>query len=143
MSDSLSEKPPLPPEDQRLVNLYTEIGVPSDALLYSPEFDLLMNRLQAAGDKRTSEVIAHRLLQLRKAARLPRIGRSSLSSVKLTEPDLDLVQGLLKQHLGALGSRDQLPYTEKFNQIRSEYNRRATQTLDPYQFWRVVARVSK
>jgi hypothetical protein len=142
MSDFLRESPPLPLEDQRLVNLYAEIGLPSDTLLYSPEFDVFLNRLRAAGDNRPTQEIARRLLQLRKAARLPRVGHVAYPSIELPETDFDLVQYLLRNHLGTLGSRDQLPYTELFDRIWTEYNRRATRTLDRHQFWRLVARVS-
>lgn len=141
MSEFLRERPPLPLEDQRLVNLYGEIRLPTSALLYSPEFDVILDRLRAAGDTRSTHEIARRLLQLRKAAQLPRLEGISSPTVDLPESDYDLVQRILKRHIGPLGSSDQLPYTELFEQIFSEYNRRASRTLDREQFWRLIARV--
>jgi hypothetical protein len=135
--------PVLPPEDDRLVKLFGETGLSLDTLLYSSQFDALVERVKEAGDARTPGQIAHRLLQLRKAAYLPRSGQQSIAFLNLPEADLELMRKLLMRCLGTFGSRDSLPYTDKFDQLWADYNRRASTTLDRYQFWRLVARLSK
>jgi hypothetical protein len=143
MSDFLRERPPISSEDQRLVNIYAEIGQPFDRLLYSPYFDDFLNRLKEEGDQRPPNEIVKRLFQLRKSARLPRLIDTSYPAVEVPEIDFDLANDLLRRHLGVLGSYEQLPYTPLFDQIWSEYNRSASKNLDRYQFWRVIARIRK
>lgn len=133
----------MPPEDQRLVRHYAELSRPSDDLPYSVEFAELVNRLRAAGEARTEHEILRRLFQLRKAARLPRVGRGSSSVVDAPPADVELAENLLRRHLGATGSRDQLPYSEGFDEIWTEYNGSAARPLDKHQLWRLIARVSK
>lgn len=143
MSDLLTESPALSPEDERLVRLYAAIGRPSDTLPYSSAFTELVAALREQGDQRTEREIARRLFQLRKAARLPRVGHLMYSPLSVPEIDVELVESLLRQRLGTFGSRDQLPYTEEFDTLLGDYNRAATQPLTKEQFWRLVARVSK
>jgi hypothetical protein len=143
MSDLLRESPALPPEDQRLVRFYTELGRPSDDLPYSVDFEEFVNRLRDAGDKRSEHEILRRLFQLRKAARLPRVGSITSVAIDIPPTDFELAEGLLRRHLGVTGSRDQLPYSEQFERIWSEYNRDASRQLDKHQLWRLIARVSK
>lgn len=143
MSDLLRESPPLPPADQKLVDLYSQLGRPSDDLPYSEDFRELMAALRAAGDIRTEEEVMRRLLRLRKAARLPRASRPSTPVGLIPAEDIELAEDLLRRALGALGSRDRLPYTPEFEGLLREYNAQATRPLDPHRFWRLVARISK
>lgn len=65
--------PPLPHEDQELVKLYMEFGIPVDRLAFSEEFKRMVNMLRERGDQRPESEIFNRLLNLRKAGRLPRV----------------------------------------------------------------------
>lgn len=143
MSSFLRESPPLAPEDQRLVELYAQLGRPSDDLPYSEDFRRLMESLRAGGDNRSDEEVMRRLLRLRKAARLPRATRPSTPVGLVPAEDIELAEDLLRRALGALGSRDRLPYTPEFEGLLKEYNAQATRPLDPHRFWRLVARISK
>jgi hypothetical protein len=51
---------------------------------------------------------------------------------------MELAQQLLKKYVGHVGSRDQLPYTERFEALFEEYNRNGQRSLDCHQFWRLL-----
>jgi len=63
----------LSPEDLRLVLFYQDTGLPVDFLAYTPEFETLFAKLQQSGDTRSKADVFRRLLNLRKAGRLPRV----------------------------------------------------------------------
>ena len=142
MSSLLQESPPLPPDDQRLVRLYAELGRPSVDLPYTADFAELVVRVRAAGDKRTEHEILERLFQLRKSARLPRVGHGASVALDVPDMDVETVQALLRRYLGVIRSRDQLPYSEQFEKLWTEYNLHATRPLDRQQLWRLIARIS-
>jgi hypothetical protein len=143
MSDLLRESPPLPTQDQRLVDAYARLGRPSDDLPYSSDFDMLLDSIRAAGDTRSEQEVIQRLFRLRKAGRLPHARRPSIPVSDVPTEDVELAEALLRDKLGTLGSRDQLPYTPEFEQLWQDYRTKATRPLDRHQFWRLVARVSK
>lgn len=66
--------PPLPAEDQVLVDIYSEIGVPVDQLPYSASIDQLVQRLGRPESDEEKRLVYQRLLSLRKRGRLPRVG---------------------------------------------------------------------
>lgn len=61
------------PFDQLLIELYLRTGKPVDELAYTDEFDSIFDTLQKQGDSRTKAEVFRRLLNLRKAGRLPRV----------------------------------------------------------------------
>jgi hypothetical protein len=143
MPKLIREVPPLPPEDERLVSAYTRLGRPVDDLPYTDDYEDMVRALQQQGDGRDAGSILRRLLRLRKAARLPRIGRLAAPVLRAAPEAIELVERLLREELGTLGSRDQLPYTDRFDRLLQRYNSQATEQLDKHDFWRLVARVSK
>ena len=64
----------LPDEDERLIKRYVLAGKSVDSLAYTSTFDDLYKDLQKAGDQRPKAEVFRRLLALRKAGQLPRIG---------------------------------------------------------------------
>ncbi|MGL6096798.1 MAG: hypothetical protein ACRC7O_13500 [Fimbriiglobus sp.] len=143
MPDVLRELPPLPAADLRLVEEYVRLGRPSDDLPYAPDFGDFLAALRAAGDGRPEAELVRRLFRLRKSARLPRASRPSLPIGEIPESDIALADDLIRRKLGTLGGRDQLPYTDEFEQLLTAYNLSASRPLTPHQFWRLVARISK
>lgn len=134
---------PLSAEDLRLVDAYVNSGRTTDDLPYTPEFDEMVQLLRHAGDARSERDLIVRLFRLRKAARLPQLGRRSLPIGFASASDMELAEQLLKKTVGYVGSRDQLPYTPEFEKLLDEYNRDATRPLDKHQFWRLLARIAK
>jgi cephalosporin-C deacetylase-like acetyl esterase len=88
--------------------------------------------------------VLHRLHTIRKAGRLPRIGRSPATSrpAVTTEEESALAE-LVVGAVGGLGQRDQLPYTPAFDDIVWRFNSRTGRNLEPYEVWRLVAKLSK
>lgn len=143
MSKMIRDAVELPAVDQRLVDEYERLATPVDDLPYTSEFQRMVDRLQSSGDTRTPAEILRRLLRLRKAAKLPRVGRVATTSLKPPTEDVELLEGLLRQELSSPGARDSLLYTEQFDRMLAQYNLTATQTLSPHDFWRLIARLSK
>jgi hypothetical protein len=72
--DLFSEASRLPSKDEILVSVYTDMRIPLDRLFVSDELRTLVQRVQEQGDTRSPEELKRRLLNLRKAGRLPRLG---------------------------------------------------------------------
>jgi hypothetical protein len=64
---------PLSSDDEALIDAYKAVGVPVDALPYTPEFDKLIERLGLPVAPPSQRSIYRRLLTLRKRALLPRV----------------------------------------------------------------------
>lgn len=60
-------------DDHRLIDVYVQVGQPVDKLAYTADFDDLFKILTERGERRGREEIFRRLLNLRKAGRLPRL----------------------------------------------------------------------
>ncbi len=143
LEDLFKEAPPLKPEDESLVRLYEEIGRPLDDLIYSEDFDRLYERAKAAGDTRDKREMAHRLFNLRKAARLPRLGRGLVSTVRIVDDEWDILADLIPHFCGTIGQRDRLAYSPEFDALVAEFNRQTGRPLTPHDVWKLVARIAK
>jgi hypothetical protein len=64
--------PPLSAEDQVLVDEYRRLGISSDDLPYTPEFDALRSAVGLPDNEDGRRGLWRRLLRLRKMGRLPR-----------------------------------------------------------------------
>lgn len=135
---------PLSKEDQLLVNLYKQIGIPLDSLPYTTGFERLFKDVQKKFPERTKKDVIQRLFRLRKAARLPRMGAALSDCTKPNVEDAGLLVVILKEFLGTLGKRDRLPYTNDFDKLVDLFNKkRAGESLDPHAVWRLVCHVAK
>lgn len=69
----------MPPEDEALIRLYGEQPTALDALPYTPEFEQLFqqyaDRMHVPDNQQSRHDVLMRLLNLRKAGRLPRLRR--------------------------------------------------------------------
>lgn len=70
------DAPPLPAEDQQLIEAYSRTGRALDDLAYTSEFEQLFSQLRQPDTIEARHSIYQRLLRLRKTGRLPRLGRS-------------------------------------------------------------------
>lgn len=59
--------------DSRLIEEYVAARRPLDDLAYTDEFETIYSKLKLAGDTRTRAEVFKRLVNLRKASRLPRL----------------------------------------------------------------------
>ncbi len=126
--------------DQHLIDAYVHHNRTLDDLPYTEEFEAVY---AAAGNRRSRRDVLSRLLNLRKAGRLPRIGKAKEAAPLVTSEQEAAVTTLVTEQCGSLSVRDQLPYTVRFDTIVSVFNARTGLQLSPYQVWRVVARLAK
>ena len=137
--------------DARLVAAYIEAGRTLDDLPYTPEFDSIFESLGGEAGTRTRWEVLHRLQNLRKANKLPKLGRAATPPVKVT-PDEELTLSLFVQRAldadgkaggAALGQRDQLLYDPRFADIVTRFNAHTGRNLTPHDVWRLVAKIAK
>lgn len=128
--------------DDRLVAAYVEVGRTLDDLPYTDEFEKLVAVLGGDGALARREVL-HRLQNLRKANRLPRLGRAASPSIKVTEDEESLLVGHVTEQAGTLGQRDQLVYDPRFDTLTERFNARTGRSLSRHDLWRLVAKLAK
>lgn len=135
--------------DERLVAAYVAAGRTLDDLPYTREFDRIFEAVCGDGGGRTRFDVLHRLQNLRKANKLPRLGKAATPAVKVT-PDEEaaltrLVQSALesKMQSPALGQRDKLLYDDRFPGIVTAFNARTGRSLTPHDVWRLIAKMAK
>src|SRR5262249_38884350 len=134
---------PLPAQesDDRLIAAYTGAGRTLDDLPYTEDFERLF---AAAGEGGGSpRAIFHRLHNLRKAGKLPKLGRPATKPPRIDPGDEAALSGLVVGAVGSLGQRDQLPYTPEFDRLVEVFNQRTGRNLTPHDIWRLVAKLAK
>ncbi len=137
---SLFPSQPLPDDDQPLVTAYTAAGRTLDDLPYTPEFEALFASLDGVRSRRE---VFHRLHNLRKAARLPRLGRASEPAPKITAEDEAILTALIIDQVGTLGQRDQLPFDPRFDTVVQRFSDQTGRALNQRDVWRLVAKLAK
>jgi catechol 2,3-dioxygenase-like lactoylglutathione lyase family enzyme len=125
-----------------LIRLYEQIGRTADDLPYTPHFQKMYAEYIAEHDepKPSRQEVWRHLLNLRKAGKLPKLGEA-----RSTPPPIDAEdREILRKLIGAdIGKRDRLPYTERFDQIVDEFNKKQARPLSPHLVWRLVATLAK
>jgi argininosuccinate lyase len=129
--------------NQRLIESYVEVGRTLDDLPYTEEF-LKVCHLAGAGDAGMSEqAIFRRLQNIRKAGKLPPIGRAPSKPPRISEAEEQWLRQAVEEAVGSLGQRDQLPFTPKFDALLQRFNQASGRALDPHDLWRVIAKIAK
>jgi len=80
------------------------------------------------------------LLNMRKAGQLPKLGPAKSKPPKLSPEHESHIRDLLGE---AVGKRDRLPYTDRFDQLVNEFNKTQARKLSPHLVWRIVAKLAK
>lgn len=122
-----------------LVAAYQSVGRTLDALPYTDDFERLCQHAHAE-DRREA---LHSLQRLRKAGRLPRLGRAPDHPPKIDAEHERLLEQLVVEHAGTLGQRDRLPYTEAFDRLLESFNAGTGSSLNAHDLWRLIARLAK
>src|SRR5687767_11854719 len=97
--------------DELLLSVYAKQGRTLDDLPYTPEFEAIF---EATGDGAPRADVFHRLHNLRKAGRLPRMGRAAEPAPRIDSEQETILVDLVEAAIGKLSLRDQLPYTPTF-----------------------------
>lgn len=129
--------------DEALVRAYVAAGRTLDALPYSEEFDRLY--AEAGGDDAWGGRGAafRRLHNLRKAGKLPRLGRAKVRPIRVSSQEERILAELIAAAVGSLGQRDQLPFAPVFDEVHAAFRRRSGRELSRHDFWRLVAKIAK
>ncbi len=135
--------PALPGADSRLLDAYVEIGRTLDDLPYTHDFESLLERVGVGEEAAGRREVFRRLHNLRKAGKLPRLGRAE-SEPTLVEPnEEELLVELVAREVGTLGQRDQLLYDPRFDLVVGRFNAETGRSLTPHTVWRLVAKLAK
>ena len=130
------------PKRDVLVKLYEQIGRTADDLPYTPHFESMYKSYADRHDdpKPTRQEVWRHLLNLRKAGKLPKLGEARSKPPEVSPED----KLKLREALGdAIGRRDRLPYTERFDKLVDEFNKTQPRPLSPHLVWRLVATLAK
>ncbi len=135
--------------DELLISVYQRQGRTLDDLLYTDEFERIYEAM--VGDRGEDEPLAavsrselfHRLHNLRKAGRLPRLGRADGKPLTIDEDQQHALVGLVEAEIERLSLRDKLPYTNQFDRIVTTFNAQCGLSLTPHDVWRIIARLAK
>ncbi len=129
-------------ETASLIAAYEAAGRTLDDLPYTAEFDAFYESVTEGGSPSRHEVL-HRLQALRKAGKLPRLGRAVSRPPAISDEDEAALAELVVGALGKLSLRDRLPYSPEFDAIVDGFNSAAGLALGPHDVWRLVAKLAK
>lgn len=133
--------------DELLVSVYAKQGRTLDDLPYTPQFEAVYQAMAGGGDDAggaiTRRALFHRLHNLRKAGKLPRLGKARGSRPRLNPEQEALLAELVREHVGELSKRDQLLYTDAFDTIVNTFNTRAGLNLSAHDAWRIIVKLAK
>jgi argininosuccinate lyase len=132
---------PVDDDDAALINAYVSADRTLDDLPYTDEFESIHRAVGGSGGSRNS--VFHRLHNLRKAGKLPRLGKAREKPPIITDEQTAVLTELVEGAIGKLSLRDQLPFTDDFDRIVAGFNARTGLQFSPYQVWRVVAKLAK
>ncbi len=144
---ALFDGPEISAHDGAIIGAYKSVGRTLDDLPYTTEFERLYAAVAGGADAPNKREVFHRLHNLRKAGRLPRVGRSGSPAgappPRIEPAEEDLLRGMVMQSVGSLGQRDQLPYTDTFDTVVEAFNQRTGRALEPHSVWRLIAKLAK
>jgi hypothetical protein len=126
--------------DEGLIAAYVSTGRTLDDLPYTPDFDSLFRSVRGFADQRE---VFHRLHNLRKAGKLPKLGKPETRPPRIDPEEEQVLAGLVQEAVGTLGQRDRLPYTPGMDRVVEQFNARTGKTLDPHTIWRLIAKLAK
>lgn len=145
MSDLLFPDAALPTpqqaDDAALIAAYVKVGRTLDDLAYTQDFDTLYESLPQPRKHRAD--VIHRLQNLRKANKLPRLGRAVSQPIKVTPEEESILAQLVVSACGTIGQRDQLLYDDRFDTIVTTFNEKTSRNLTPHDAWRLIAKIAK
>lgn len=143
MSGLFGEQPPPDAHDRLLIAAYERGGRTLDDLPYTPQFDAIMGELRGTPAEAPPRTMLHRLHTIRKAGKLPRLGRTDAPPPRIEHDEEARLTELVAQAVGTLGQRDQLPYAPVFDRLVERFNTLTGRSLTPHDVWRLIARLAK
>lgn len=146
-------------DDDLLINVYQKQGRTLDDLPYTDEFETLYTSMYgpdgrdapapAPGNPAVPSTpqsrarVFHRLHNLRKAGKLPKLGRAKSSPPRIEPEQENHLVDIVEQQIGQLSKRDQLLYQPAFNDIVDTFNTSTGLSLSHHDLWRIIAKLAK
>lgn len=138
-------------DEDLLISVYQKQGRTLDDLPYTEQFTALYESMYGddveASDteygRPSRQQVFHRLHNLRKAGKLPRLGRAMGQRPRITADEEALLVQLVEREIGEISKRDTLPYTAAFEEIATRFNAAVTLDLDHHAIWRLIAKLAK
>ena len=136
-------------DDDLLTSVYQKQGRTLDDLPYTDSFEALYAAMYGDDDytdtsgQPTRAQVFHRLHNLRKAGKLPRMGRAVGERPRIEADEEAILVSLVEAQVGAISKPDQLLYTPQFEQVCTAFNAQTGLTLDHHAIWRLVAKLAK
>lgn len=114
-----------------------------DQLPYTDEFSALKTRFSRLSDSELTDNEFWRLLT--RVGKRGGLARSKSRKKTVPAPPLKIEHQLelLRLLPDGIGSRDQLPYTEAFDNLHRQFSKLTKTDLDKREFWRVLSRAAK
>ena len=130
-----------PVKRDALIKAYEKINRTADDLPYTPHFETLYSSYCKSHDPAPSrrEVWRH-LLNLRKGGKLPKLGEARSQPPPISSEDRQTLRSMLGN---AIGKRDRLPYTPRFDELVDTFNKSQPRPISPHLVWRLVATLAK
>lgn len=129
--------------NQGLIAAYVEVGRTLDDLPYTEDFLRLCVLANAHEAGMNEQAVFRRLQNIRKAGRLPPIGRATGRAPRISEAEEQWLRQAVEETVGSLGQRDQLPFTPRFDALLERFNQASGRSMDPHDLWRIVAKIAK
>lgn len=135
-------------DDDLLISVYQKQGRTLDDLPYTEAFETIYAAMYGdeAEHTRTTPTRAqafHRLHNLRKAKKLPRLGKAQGQRPRITSEQEALLASKVEEAVGALSKRDQLLYTPEFETLCTRFSTEAGLDLSRHDTWRLIAKLAK
>ncbi|MFK7790233.1 MAG: hypothetical protein AB8C95_12170 [Phycisphaeraceae bacterium] len=131
-------------DDDLLISVYQKQGRTLDDLPYTDAFETLYSSMYGDdGDAPSRAKVFHRLHNLRKAGKLPRMGKAHGQRPRITSEQETMLAGQVVAEVGALSKRDQLLYTPVFEALCTAFNAEAGLELSRHDIWRLIAKLAK
>lgn len=131
--------------DALLTSMYQQQGITLDALPYTQHFETLFAQYREGSGlaELTRKEVFHRLHNLRKAGKLPRLGRTTVTPIKVSDDDEARLKQLIVDRIGSIGQRDQLPYDPRIDDLAQAFNTATGRSLTQADIWRLIAKIAK
>ena len=130
-------------ETEVVRQLLSEAVLSRDRLPYTDEFARLKKKYETRlHEQITDSQFWRSLVRVGKRGGLAR-GKSRKTKVPSPKLTTEQQLELLRLLPDGIGSRDQLPYTEEFDNLHRQFSKLTRTNFDNREFWRVVSRIGK
>jgi hypothetical protein len=131
-------------DDDLLISVYQKQGRTLDDLPYTEAFETIYQSMYGdAPDAPHRAEVFRRLHNMRKAGKLPRLGRAHGERPRITPEQEAVLVAKVEAEVGSLSKRDQLLYTPAFENLCTAFNAEAGLDLSRHDIWRIIAKLAK